>query len=217
MSSLRDLPTPQQSRAIATRTRILGATITCLTEHGVLGATTTVIARQASVSQGALYKHFPAKPLLMAAATQQLFFGMREDFFRAAGMIAQQPEQSHTDAIYDLLWKTYSDPRVLGVFELYLAARTDPALKRLLEPVVSEHFQAITDFARVIFPDGAKNNPDFDDTVHAILLKLHGAALMATIMSAGPDRAALLRKLIQRLAQQELGALDLEVMAWKKP
>ena len=154
--------------------------------------------------------------MLMAATTEQLFSIMRDEFVHSAAAVAQNSQGSVTDAIFDLLWKTYSDQRVLGVFELYLAARTDPELHRLLEPVVSEHFQAITAIARTLFPSGAENNPHFNNTVHAILLTMHGAALMANILPTDADGPKLERRLVQRLAQQELGEPALEAMTWKK-
>lgn len=205
--TLDQLPAPQQARAVATRTRILDATIACLTARGVTGATTTAIARQAGVSQGALYKHFTAKPLLMAAATEHLFSTMRDDF--SASLAEAPKDDDSTLFVFDVLWQTYTDPRLQGVFELYLAARTDPDLHAVLEPVVSEHFDAIVAIARGIFPEVA-DTPRFDDTVHAILLTMHGAALMAGMLPQGPHSPRLHRDFIRSLARQYLGAPTLE-------
>jgi len=217
MSALGNLPTPQQARAVATRTRILDATVACLTAHGVGGATTTVIARHAGVSQGALYKHFPAKHLLMGAATEHLFAAMREDFPEQLADAIRHSEEPAVSVGFDVLWQTYNDPRLKGVFELYLAARTDPALHDVLQPIVEQHFDALLVIARAVFPDGAKRNPRFDDAVLTILLAMHGAALMATVMPGNTSGPRLQKSLIERLAQDELGTPSLEVLSWKKP
>lgn len=208
---LDQLPTPQQARAVATRARILDATITCLTERGVSGTTTTTIARQAGVSQGALYKHFPAKPLLMAAATERLFAAMREAFTATLQDALATPDDEPTLVVFDVLWQAYTDQRLQGVFELYLAARTDADLHAVLEPVVSAHFDAIVALARTLYPHAA-GMPHFDDTVHAVLLTMHGAALMVGMLPEGPHSPRIQRDLVLALARQHLGEPALEAL-----
>lgn len=210
-----ELPAPQQARAQRTRSQILDATITSLMENGVTKTTTTAIAKTAGVSQGALYKHFPSKPLLLAAATEHLFVTMREAFVPTLLQRAEQSPHALEQLCFDLLWENYSDPRIQGVFSLYIAARTEPDLHTLLEPIVSVHFDAILAMARMLYADGASQNPHFDDTVHAILLTLHGAALMTDMFPN--DAPNITRRIIERLALAELGKPSLEAFKWKKP
>ena len=50
------VPRPTQARAVATRQRIVDATLACLVEHGYAGASTARIANEAEVSEGAVFK-----------------------------------------------------------------------------------------------------------------------------------------------------------------
>ncbi|WP_170223314.1 TetR/AcrR family transcriptional regulator [Nonomuraea turkmeniaca] len=52
---------------MSTRDRILDAAEQALREHGIVGATTKRIARQAGCSEALLYKHFPGKEALLLA------------------------------------------------------------------------------------------------------------------------------------------------------
>ena len=215
MNSLSMLPTPQQTRAVQTRAAILNATIDCLTRYGVAKTTTTAIARKAGVSQGALYKHFPTKPLLLAAAVEQLLLSMREAFVPTLCARAAATDVALADLCFELIWENYADPRLQGVFALYLAARTDPEIHDLLEPVVSSHSQALLEMARMLYTDAATHNPLFDETIQAILLTLHGAALMADLLPQ--DAPNMTKRILRQLAEHTLGVPNPEVLTWKTP
>lgn len=58
---------PQQSRSQDTVDVLLQATQQVLTEHGIEGTTTTLIARVAGVGVGTLYQYYPTKEALLAA------------------------------------------------------------------------------------------------------------------------------------------------------
>ena len=148
----RALPAPKQARAVATRTKIVHAAVECLAEHGVAGTSTTVIAKRAGVSQGALFKHFPSKPLLLGVAIEQVFAEMRARFVSEA--LTQDAAPSTMSAELEVLWDIYQEERLQAVLELYMASRTDDALREVLNPVVSDHFDAIMEIAGVLFPAG---------------------------------------------------------------
>ncbi len=65
------------------RERILDATLACMREHGVRGATTKLIARHAGVSEGSIYNHFTNRSELVVAAFRQATQGVRD---RALGL-----------------------------------------------------------------------------------------------------------------------------------
>lgn len=177
-------PQPKQQRARETRHRVLRATADTLAESGLAGTSTGQIAKRAGVSQGALFRHFPSKQLLLTEATSVTFGELRSDFverFRLAASNAADP----MSAALSTLWDVYTDPRVLAVYELYLAARTDPALADALRPVLAVHMDAIVAIAAGMFPKAA-DSPDFNDAVSALLSTLQGTALMAVVMT--PER-----------------------------
>ena len=178
------IPTPKQARAVVTRNKIVQAAIDCLTEHGYAGASTTVIARRAGVSQGALFKHFPAKPLLLGVATAEVFTLMRARFVQELVERAT-PGREMLDGL-ELLWEIYRDPRLQAVFELYVATRTDDALGEVLRPVVADHYEGIMDIAAALFP-AAAGTDEFAQAVTSLMLTLQGAALMIGMAPGGHD------------------------------
>jgi AcrR family transcriptional regulator len=204
VSSKHEIPTPKQARAVITRAKIVGAAIECLTDHGYAGSSTTRIAKRAGVSQGSLFKHFPAKPLLLATATQEVFVELRASFVE---QVLARVEPGREMAVgVEVLWEIYTDPRLHGVFEMYLATRTDAALRHALEPVVDEHFAAIQSLAGRLFPASA-GTPQFEHLVGSLMLTLQGAAMMVGLAPGGVDAREPLEFLAQ-FAAATLGAPD---------
>ena len=63
---------PPQARSLATRERVVRATIDEMFAVGYHAATTQAIAERAQVSRGALLHHFPTRADLMRAALETL-------------------------------------------------------------------------------------------------------------------------------------------------
>lgn len=158
----------QRERRDETRSKLLDATLACLGELGYARTTTPEIVQRAGVSQGALFKHFASKAALLSAAVEQLFgelVGSYEQTF------VQLPrDASHA---FDLLWAFFTGPKLSLAFELYLAARTDEALRGALEPVVRAHRARLIAHARVLFPEAAKA-PDFDAFIDLMMVAMEG-------------------------------------------
>jgi AcrR family transcriptional regulator len=156
------------------------------------------VCRRAGVSQGALFKHFATKSELVSRAAEHLFAGLvadyRESFARAA---------EHGDRVgagIRLLASIFAQPRLHAAFELYLAARTDPELAQRLRPVTERHAANLRRQARMLFPEAARANPDFDAVVDVVVHALQGAAMGGDAIR---DRArdARLQEQLTRLAR----------------
>ncbi|MGH0038419.1 MAG: TetR/AcrR family transcriptional regulator [Myxococcota bacterium] len=193
---------PQQARSVATRLRLLEATVETLVECGWAATTTTEVGRRAGVSQGAIFKHFPNKSLLIAASIEHLFTGLIEDFRES--FEAVRGEQALADAIR-ILWEIFRDARLQGAFELYLAARTDADLRSALAPVLVRHRATLYAEAARLFP-AAADDPDFASAVDVVLNALQGAALSAIALSDPEAERAQLAQ-VERWARRELGQL----------
>lgn len=172
---------PKQARALATRSKLLDATVQCLCEVGYAGTTTTTVARRAGVSQGGLYKQFGSKQHLMAATTEHLFGDLIEQFRRAfaKGAVGKDPARRALEE----LWKVFLAPELYAVMELYIRARTDQDLKRALVPVLERHRANLLTEARALFPEASQENPRFDAGVDAVLSAMQGAAMTAGVMT----------------------------------
>lgn len=163
----------QASRRAATRAKLLEAVVDCLVRLGFAKTTTTEICKAAGVSQGALFKHFPTKTALMAAAAERLFSSLVDDYRSEFGRMAG--EDRIDDAIR-LLWSVFERPRLHAAFELYVAARVDVELAASLEPVARAHRDNLHALARDYFPE-AGGDERFEATVDFIIDAFQGAAL----------------------------------------
>jgi AcrR family transcriptional regulator len=126
----------QAERSAATRRKLERAAIVSLAQRGYAGASTTEIARRAGLSQGALFRHYASKADLLAAAADRVYAEMRAAYRRAFS--AQQAEGGTRSAIR-ILWDLFRRPEMRASYELAIAARTDPSLRRALEPVFVRH------------------------------------------------------------------------------
>lgn len=71
----------------ATREKILDATMACMRDNGVRGATTKMIASRAGVSEGSIYNHFTNRSELVVAAFRQATSGVRRRAFGLRGRV----------------------------------------------------------------------------------------------------------------------------------
>ena len=172
--------TPIQARAKATRKKLLESAARSLCEFGCRGTTTTVVAAGAGVSQGALYKHFGSKNKLMAATTEYLFSGLVDEFRNA--FAAGYGEKDNLSLALRELWAVFLRPELYAIVELYIAARTDEALRQALVPVLWRHRVTLFEEAKRLFPDAAANNPRFVLAVEGLLSAMQGAALSAAVL-----------------------------------
>ncbi|AKF03771.1 TetR family transcriptional regulator [Sandaracinus amylolyticus] len=197
------LQAPQQARAIATRARLVEAASALLVEEGLRGTTTAAVAARAEVSQGALFKHFPTKLDLLAACVEAVLASL-VDAFRAA-----LPKRTPADLDARLrvgvaaLWKVFRLPAMQGLFEVYLAARTDPELGRALEPLLAAHNANIQREARALLPELA-SHPGLASGVDAVVYAMQGVALGVFSNDERRDREHL--AFFERLAVHELAA-----------
>jgi AcrR family transcriptional regulator len=190
----------QQERRDGTRLKLLEATVECLVELGCARLTTLAVAQRADVSHGALFKHFPTKAQLLAAAVEHLFPRLIAEY-RAefAGLSTAPPEERIAQAI-ERLWRVYQRPELLAAIELYVAARTDGELAAALGVVDPPHRRRLHQVARELFADVAEHHPGFDALIELILNAVQGAAVGGAALPANPDHTRML-SLLTRIAR----------------
>ena len=119
--------TPQEERSRATRRRLLEATVECLVERGWAGTTTTLIVERAGVSRGAQLHHYPTKTELVIAAVDHVGHEGVAEIRAAASRL--KPGRQRTETVLDLLADFFTGPLFVAALELWVAARTDDALR----------------------------------------------------------------------------------------
>jgi AcrR family transcriptional regulator len=192
---------PQQARAVATRGRLIDAARSLLAEEGMRGTTTAAVAARAQVSQGALFKHFPTKLELLAASTEAVLRSLVDAF--PAGLPARPPKELDARLRVGVaaLWRVFRLPAMQGVFEVYLAARTDPELGRALSPLLTAHRENILAEARALLPELA-SEPALASAVDAVVYAMQGVAL--GVFSSDEHREREHLAFFERLAAREL-------------
>jgi AcrR family transcriptional regulator len=189
-------PRTQADRRAATRRAILAATVGCLVERGYTHTTTTEVARRAAVSQGAIFKHFPTKAELVAAAAAQLFDDLIDDFDRAFDP-ADAGCRPLVTALHRL-WAVFCTPALMAVYRLYVEAPVDPTLRAALVPVVARHDARVRARATALFPELVAD-PTGEALFAAALYALQGLTLRRPVQADPAAEQAILDAL-ERLA-----------------
>ena len=125
--------TRQQQRSRSTQRRLLEAAVECLVERGWAGTTTTLVADRAGVSRGAQLHHYRTKSALLIAAVEHL--AERRSAELRAEAAELPPDGDRVEATIRLLASLFTGPLFSAAIEVWVAARTDPALRTALVPV----------------------------------------------------------------------------------
>lgn len=126
----------QLERRHETQAAILSASIRLLAEHGYAGFSASRVAAAAGVSRGAQEHYFPKKKDLIAATTRH---AMREAVEHARSL-AHSATRSN-DPIENFLRDSehfFFRPVYRSMIEIMIAARSDRALARILNPIVQD-------------------------------------------------------------------------------
>lgn len=181
---------PQQARAVATRERLLEATLQVLHERGYADTTTTAVCEQAGVSRGTQLHHFPSKAELVRATIEHLA-AKRADEIRAEAA-AIDAGNDRIEAALALLERTFTGRLYAVALEVWVAARTDPELRAALAPlerrIGRELFQLTLD---VLDADGT--DPDVREAVQLTLELMRGFGVAALLTDDRKRRQRLLR------------------------
>jgi len=143
----------QAERTAAMRSRLLEATIECLIDYGYAGTTTPRIAERAGVTRGAQVHHFGSKEAMVVAAVEYLAERRIQAAIRQQSRVWQGPDP--VSSVLEFLWESHQGDMFVATIELWVAARTDPALSRevaRVEPMVNRTL--ITAIAQLM-PDDA--------------------------------------------------------------
>lgn len=177
MAQVTTVRVPQEERSRAMRARLMDATIECLVERGFGGTSTTLISERAGVSRGAQLHHFPTKNDLVVAAVEHLTEVRGEELARAA---AHVPTAHRTRDVLRMLGDHFASPVFVAALELWVAARTDPALREAVEPLerkVGREAHRMT--VQLLGVD--ESRPGVRELVQATLDLVRGLGLAATI------------------------------------
>ena len=159
----------QAERSAATRGKLLDATVDLLVEVGYTGTSGQAVAKRAGVSRGAQLHQFPTKESLVVAAVGHLVDKRMAELLRA------RPDP---DRGLETLCDAFTGPLFHAALELWVAARTDPALHEAMIPLERKVGDALRlGFAEIV---GDRMSPDAVDLSIEIARGLAVSALFRT-------------------------------------
>lgn len=184
MTTVLSRPT-QADRSRDTRGKLMDAVVDCLVDVGWAGTTTTLVSERAGVSRGAQLHHFASRGELVAAAVEHLGEeGVRELRDRAAAL----GRPAGTPAVVGLVVDFYVSPMFAAALELWVAARTDAALRELVLPLQARLGRESHRVA-VELLDADERRPGVREAVQATLDLARGLALANTLADDADRRA----------------------------
>lgn len=175
---------PPQTRSVATRERLVQATLDEVFEVGYHTATTLRIAERAQVSRGALLHHFPARADLILAAMEALL---------GDGTAEIQAMSEHVrdgrmplGAFVAFLWRLFSGRFFYLSLEMITEARNDPDLRERMIPVV-QTFHATLDRIWGQFCDPGTRPPREARVILNLTVCLMRGMGVQTVLRPDPD------------------------------
>src|SRR5271166_1525414 len=142
----------QAERRAATRTALLDAAVGCLAEEGYAKTTTRRIAERAHVTPGALQHHFATRAELLGHARRHLGSKFAHEMLEHAS--AENPSiQLRAERLLDHMWELMKGPPFAAMVELWVAARTDPELRKELTGAERDGARLAVAASRVLNPE----------------------------------------------------------------
>lgn len=197
MPSKAPLRRTQEQRRTETRRALLDATVEALVEVGYSRTTTTEVCSRAGVSQGALFRYYPTKHDLLAASVEHLYEQLLQSYVQE--MSSVDPAVDDLPEALETLWHTFRRPELAAAYELHVAARTDPELKRLLATVTAGHASAVRATARDLFREAASDE-HFGPLLDTALEAFQGMVISRMVAPDDAHEARVL-EVLQRLAR----------------
>jgi len=169
----------QQERRTETIGKLLKATIECLIELGYRDTSIGKICTRAGVSHGGLFRHFPSRTALIAAATHEIVL-------RHLSELAEVVHDHRGEGdIIEVLIKSFRvaarAPLTCAWREVLLAARTNAELRDAVAPAVQNFEDAIMDLSSKI-PGAPDEEREFGTLVLSILHMFDSEAICVPIV-----------------------------------
>jgi AcrR family transcriptional regulator len=186
----------QEERSRSTRLRVLEAAIDCLVELGWSGTTTTVVAERAGVSRGAQLHHYRTKSALVVAAVEHLAERRAAELRAEAATLA--PGGDRVAGTVDLLASLFTGPLFAAAIEVWVAARSDRALRAALVPLEARFGREVHRMT-VALLGADESRPGVRESVQATLDLLRGLGVASLLTDDSARRGRLLAEWSRQL------------------
>ena len=171
-----------QERGRIAKDAILTAAIECLLEDGYAATTTLRVQERAGVSRGKLLHHFPSKQVLLSSAVKRLM-EQRLDEARSADLTGAPPggdAPARARWAVRRMWDSFFADTFWTAMEIWIAARTDPAVATDLVDHERQVLRRVRDGYRQAFGEQLAGRPGFPDALALDFTSMRGMALTYT-------------------------------------
>jgi TetR/AcrR family transcriptional regulator len=193
---------PEESRAA-----ILLAAAQEFADHGIAGARTDAIAREARVNKALIYYYFKDKETLYGAVLDQAFSGLKASVFRVldSDLPAREKIMSYVGAYFDFIASNQVYPRLMQREMMRAREGASPHLDKLIKNYFQPIFARVADLLRKGTAEGAFRpvNPVHfvPSMVAMIVFYFSGAPVMQKIVGFNPLTP-------ERIAERRVAVLD---------
>ncbi|MFC4066675.1 TetR/AcrR family transcriptional regulator [Actinoplanes subglobosus] len=168
------------ARSLESRSRILDAAVTCLLRDGYARTSTMSIQAEAGMSRGRMLHQFPSKEELLVAAAHHIFAARLEAPVPGplTSRIAEASGPGERIAVVvDCLWASFQEPSFWAATELWVAARTEPALAEAIGPAERRLGRAIRERMDQLFGPDLVGRPLYLPVRPVLFTSMRGTAL----------------------------------------
>ena len=189
----------QAERRESTVARLLGATLETLAENGYSKTTTIAVCRRAGLTQGALFRYFPSRVALIAAATDEV---CRRHLALIAPALAElvASEADPIAALVITMREATRTPEHAAWHEVMVAARTDAELHALVAPTLKSFEQSLLEAIGDL--GGAVASAERAGTIMLSLMHLFDSEAVTVAVYGNPpleaDRIVWLTEMLRR-------------------
>jgi AcrR family transcriptional regulator len=194
----------QAERRETTRTALLDAAVDCLIEEGYAGLTTRRVAERAGVAQSTQMHYFPTREAFLVAAMRHVAERMAREAIEAGDLgDLRLPEKRAM--VLDRTWEAFTAPISQAALQLWVAAYTEPELRRVMLDVEATVRDVIAAGVGVLFGDEV-DKPGFAVYLDGAIALIRGLALDYPVIGpeASQRRWETLRPVLVDLAAQTL-------------
>jgi TetR/AcrR family transcriptional regulator len=202
---------PEESRAA-----ILRAAAVEFAEHGIAGARTDAIAREAQVNKALLYYYFEDKETLYGAVLDSAFSGLKATVFNVLDQDLPPREKimAYVGAYFDFVASNQVYPRLMQREMMRAREGRSAHLDKLIKNYIRPIFMRVSELLRDGIAEGAfrpVNAAHFVPSMVAmIVFYFSGAPVMQKIVGFNPLTA-------ERIAERRAAVLDFISAALFRP
>jgi len=202
---------PEESRAA-----ILKAAAHEFAEHGIAGARTDTIAREAKVNKALLYYYFKDKETLYGAVLDEAFSGLKETVFRVldSDLATREKMLAYVSAYFDFVASNQMYPRLMQREMMRAREGQSQHIDKIVKNYIQPMFGRVSEVMRKGIADGEFRPVDpahfVPSMVAMIVFYFSSAPMMQRIVHFNP-------LMPERVAQRKAAVLDFISAALFRP